>query len=58
MKKGYIYDVCSWGITVHYEDGEVMELVVNDFGTWDDIYDWVHMHEDTIDFGEYKNMFK
>lgn len=30
MFKGYVYDVCSWGVTIHWKSGEVTEMLFNE----------------------------
>ena len=43
--KGYLYDVCTWGVTIGIEtesgDTELTEFVINDdCDSWDDIV-WI-----------------
>ena len=53
---GYVSDECSWGVTVNwtYEpDARVEEIVVNDFGTWDEINEMSERCCVAESFGEY-----
>ena len=55
---GYIYDSCSWGVTVAWTDDERYgiheEFIYNDFCDNEDFEDFMYFSNIAINYEEYK----
>jgi len=52
--EGYIYDSCSWGFIIAWNDGSHEEIYYNDFRDREDINDWLYNNNIADNFEEYK----
>ena len=51
---GYIYDICSWGVTVAWNDGTHEEIYYNDYWNRQELYDILDNNMIADNYEEYR----
>lgn len=52
--KGYVYDVCHWGMTIAWNSGDHIEYIANDWGGWSELWDMVDVWNVAHNWEDYK----